>query len=161
MDTNILDKSVNVTVINRDGEDAGTAVFTEIDGGVKLEVNFHGLPQGEFAMHVHEVGLATAPDFTDAGSHFNPTGAQHGKHSENGPHIGDLPNIVVPETGEFEGAFVIDNTSLTEGEPNTLNNPNGTTLIVHVGADDYISQPTGDAGDRQLAGVIFAKQEEE
>ena len=153
-----MSKTVTANMINRKGEDAGKAVFTEVDNGVIVEVEFQGLPEGEFAMHIHEVGLATAPDFTDAGSHFNPTGAEHGIHSEKGPHVGDLPNIHVPASGEFKGKYVIQHTSLTEGEKNTLNQEDGTTLIVHVGADDYKSQPTGDAGDRQLAGVIFAKK---
>ena len=153
-----MSEKVIARMINKAGEESGTATFTQANNGVIMELKLYNMPAGEFAMHVHEVGLATAPDFTDAGGHFNPTGATHGIHSERGPHVGDLPNIKITESGEFEGLFVIAHTSLKEGDVNTLNNENGTTLIVHEGHDDYISQPTGDAGGRQLGGVIFAKK---
>lgn len=144
-----------VKVFNREGKEAGTATLTEVSGGVNLHVEFHGLPAGEFAMHIHEKGAATAPDFTDAGSHFNPTGAEHGKLSEHGKHVGDMDNIVVGEDGTFVGDRLIEGATLAPDSENTLQSEAGTSLIVHVGPDDYHSQPTGAAGDRQLGAVIF------
>lgn len=149
-------ESITVDMLNNDGDQVGTAVFEEsLEGGVTLNLNLEGLPAGEYGMHIHEVGSATAPTFEDAGSHFNPTESEHGVNSESGPHVGDLPNLVVPEDGVVAESIEIPNTTLQPDGENTLNNENGTSLIIHMDADDYESQPTGDAGDRMLGGVIF------
>lgn len=153
---------VEADVINSEEEVLGTAHFTEDqDGKVELHLQLSGLEEGEYGMHIHEVGLATAPTFEDAGSHFNPTDVEHGTETESGPHLGDLPNLVVDETGEVDEVFELheDVTLDPEGE-NTLNSTDGTTLIIHTAADDYESQPTGDAGERQAAAVIFAPLED-
>lgn len=150
-------ESVTVDMLNNDGDQVGTAVFEEtLEGGVTLNLNLEGLPAGEYGMHIHEVGSATAPTFEDAGSHFNPTEAEHGVNSESGPHVGDLPNLIVSEDGVVDLMIDIPNTSLQLDGENTLNSENGTSLIVHTDEDDYESQPTGDAGDRMLGGVIFS-----
>lgn len=149
-------ESVTVDMVNSDGEKVGTAVFEETtEGGVTLNLNLEGIPAGEYGMHIHEVGSATPPTFEDAGSHFNPTDVEHGINSETGPHVGDLPNLEVPEDGVVEETIEVPNTTLEPDGENTLNNENGTSLIVHTEMDDYESQPTGDAGDRMLGGVIF------
>lgn len=149
-------ESITVDMLNNDGEQVGTAVFEEsTEGGVTLNLNLEGVPAGEYGMHIHEVGSATPPTFEDAGSHFNPTDAEHGINSETGPHVGDLPNLVVPEDGVVAESIEVPNTTLQPDGENTLNNENGTSLIIHMDADDYESQPTGDAGDRMLGGVIF------
>lgn len=153
--------SVTVDMVNSDGEQIGTAVFEEsTEHGVTLNLNLEGLPAGEYGMHIHEVGSATPPDFEDAGSHFNPTDVEHGINSETGPHVGDLPNLVVPEDGVVEEMIEVPNTTLQPDGENTLNNEKGTALIIHTQADDYESQPTGDAGDRQAGGVIFEETAE-
>ncbi|MGO4936811.1 superoxide dismutase family protein [Fundicoccus sp. Sow4_H7] len=152
---------VVVDVINNEEEVMGTATFREDkDGKVTLELKLEGLEAGEYGMHIHEVGLATAPTFEDAGSHFNPTDVEHGNESETGPHAGDLPNLVVGEDGKVEETIEIPDVTLDPEGENTLNNTDGTTLIVHTEADDYETQPTGDAGDRMLAAVIFAPLED-
>lgn len=126
-----------------------------------MELELEGLPEGEYGMHIHKVGMATAPTFEDAGSHFNPTDVEHGTNSETGPHVGDLPNLEVPEDGTVSETVDIPNTTLKEGGENSLhNNGQGTALIVHSDADDYESQPTGDAGDRMLGGVIIEGSEQ-
>jgi Cu-Zn family superoxide dismutase len=153
---------VTVEMVNSDEEVAGTATFEEAADGVTLTLDLEGLPEGEFGMHIHEVGMATPPTFEDAGSHFNPTDVEHGINSETGPHVGDLPNLEVPADGVVQETVEIPNTTLEEGGENSLhNNGQGTALIIHTGADDYETQPTGDAGDRMLGGVIIPGSQEE
>lgn len=153
-------ETVTVDMLNNDGEEVGTATFEETETGVTLNLNLEGIPEGEYGMHIHEVGMATPPTFEDAGSHFNPTDVEHGVDSESGPHIGDLPNLVVPEDGVVDEVIEVPDTTLQADGENTLNSEQGTSLIVHTDADDYASQPTGDAGDRMLGGVIFPGNEE-
>lgn len=147
---------VIVTMVNSESEEIRTATFEEAEEGVRLDLSLAGLPEGEFGMHIHEYGSATPPTFEDAGSHFNPTDVEHGVESETGPHIGDLPNLVVPESGAVDEMFVLYDTTLDPEGENTLNSETGTSLIIHTEPDDYESQPTGDAGDRQAGGVIFS-----
>lgn len=152
---------VETEVINSEEDVLGTAIFREdMEGNVTLVLELEGLEEGEYGMHIHEVGLATAPTFEDAGSHFNPTDVEHGINSETGPHLGDLPNLVVGEDGTVSETIEIEGVTLDPEGENTLNSTDGTTLIIHTGADDYESQPTGDAGDRQAAAVIFAPLED-
>lgn len=152
---------VETEVINSDEEAIGTAVFREdMEGNVTLELELEGLEAGEYGMHIHEVGLATAPTFEDAGSHFNPTDVEHGTESETGPHLGDLPNLVVGEDGTVSEVIEIPGVTLDPEGEHTLNSTDGTTLIIHTGTDDYETQPTGDAGERQAAAVIFAPLED-
>lgn len=153
-------ETVSVTMIDSNSNDLGIAVFSEEDGEVILKLDLQGMSPGEYGMHIHEVGQATPPTFEDAGSHFNPTNVEHGTESETGPHIGDLPNLVVPENGIVQESIVIPNTSLQENGENTLNTEQGTSLIIHTEADDYESQPSGDAGARMVGGVIFPVSEE-
>lgn len=151
----------SIEMINNDEEVIGTADFTQdAHGVVTLHIQLENLEPGEYGFHIHEVGLATAPDFEDAGSHFNPTDVDHGAQSETGPHLGDLPNLVVGEDGTVDETIEIEGVTLEADAENSLQSIDGTTLIIHTGADDYTSQPTGDAGDRQAAGVIFAPQED-
>lgn len=155
------DFEVESTVINSDEEEIGTAIFRQdAQGLVTLELKLEGLEEGEYGMHIHTVGLATAPTFEDAGGHFNPEDVEHGTESETGPHAGDLPNLVVGEDGTVDEIIEIPHVSLDPEGENTLNSTDGTTLIIHEGTDDYTTQPTGDAGDRQAAAVIFAPLED-
>lgn len=154
------DESVTVNMMNNNGEEVGTAIFEETEDGVSLKLNLEGISSGEYGMHIHEIGEATPPTFEDAGSHFNPTDVEHGVNSETGPHAGDLPNLVVPKNGVVEETIKVPDVSLQPNEENTLNSEQGTSLIVHTDADDYESQPTGDAGDRMLGGVIFPSSKE-
>lgn len=137
-----------------DGNDVGWVRIHGSPNGVLVRARFSGLPEGEHAFHVHEVGKCEPP-FESAGGHYNPGDDKHGFLVKGGPHAGDLPNIVIPQSKSLEIDVMADNLDVKGGKAPLLD-ANGSTFIVHVGQDDYKSQPSGDAGKRIACGVIEA-----
>lgn len=150
--------SITVEMYNTEAERVGRAIFDEGENGVTIILTLEDIPAGEYGMHIHEVGMATPPTFEDAGSHFNPTDAEHGFDNEAGHHLGDLPNLVVPENGIVNEVIEVEKVSLLPDVDYTLATEEGTSLIIHTEADDYETDPSGDSGDRMIGGVIFAPQ---
>jgi Cu-Zn family superoxide dismutase len=137
------------------GNLVGTAEFVEGSGRVSINVNIAGgVEPGEHGIHIHETGALT-PSFEAAGEHFNPTDNNHGFESPNGPHAGDLENIVVGLDGTASYSTFNDQVTLSGG-PNSLLDGDGSALVVHAMPDDYVTDPSGDSGDRVAAGVIEA-----
>jgi superoxide dismutase, Cu-Zn family len=124
-------------------------------GGVLITASFiaKGLPPGPHAFHVHEKG-ACAPNFDAAGDHFDPEGHQHGALAAQGAHAGDLPNLHIPESGNYVVEMVAARLSLKPRDPGNVLDEDGSTIVVHAKPDDYKSQPSGEAGDRIACGVI-------
>lgn len=136
-----------------DGNSVGTVQLMETPNGVLLSAKLSGLPAGKHAFHIHETGKCEPP-FTSAGGHYNPTGAKHGFEVKGGPHAGDMPNITIPESGSLAFDTVDPRVTLAKGKKTTLFDDDGSAIVIHAGADDYKSQPSGDAGDRIACGVI-------
>jgi Cu-Zn family superoxide dismutase len=150
-------KPVTVTLKDAAGKDVGTAKLSDGPGGkgVKIVANLKGLPPGEHALHFHATAKCEAPGFTTAGGHFNPTTAHHGINNPATPkpHAGDMANFTVGKKGTAKITVTNDAVTLGDG-PNSLFTGGGTSLMVHAKADDLMSDPSGNAGDRIACGTV-------
>ena len=130
---------------------AGKAVFTQIGDNIKLVVSLANASAGEHAVHIHTTGDCSAPDGKSAGGHWNPTGVAHGKWGEGEFHLGDIGNMTVDNQGMGKIELT---TNLWEMNTGSDIDIVGKAIIVHAGADDFVSQPSGNAGARIGCGVI-------
>ena len=146
--------TAKVTLTDAKGASVGTATIRQEGNGVSVDLNLMNLTPGEHAIHFHEKPSCTAPDFKSAGGHFNPTGAHHGLHNPAGPHAGDMENFTVAADGTSHQTMVDDRVTLEPGKPNSLYANGGTSLVIHAKADDMMSDPAGNSGDRIACGVI-------
>jgi Cu-Zn family superoxide dismutase len=135
------------------GRTVGRATLTQAPHGLLIALDLTGVPAGTRAMHVHDIGQCDAPAFTSAGAHYNPTVRAHGIRSPNGMHGGDLPNVVVPVGGATRVEVFTRELQLGPGM-GTLFDRDGSALMLHSTADDYASDPGGNAGTRYACGVI-------
>jgi Cu-Zn family superoxide dismutase len=83
-------------------------------------------------------------------------GKEHGLNNSKGPHAGDLPNLEVGENGTGHMDVTTDLVTLSPG-PTTLFTANGTSLVIHAGTDDQMTNPSGNSGARIICGVIEKK----
>jgi superoxide dismutase, Cu-Zn family len=142
---------------DRDGKSIGMATFREVLGGVVIDIDVKGLTPGLHAVHVHAIGKCEGPAFTSAGGHFNPAQKKHGLRSAEGPHAGDMPNMYIAKDGTGRFEVLADNITLKTGDRSVFD-ADGSALVIHAGADDDMTDPTGNSGDRAACGVITAGQ---
>jgi superoxide dismutase, Cu-Zn family len=148
-------KSARADIMNAQGAKIGTATLTAAPDGVKVAVTLSDLTPGEHGIHIHNVGKCEGPGFTSAGGHFNPTNSHHGINNTQDPHphVGDLANLTVDQSGKAKAAFTIAGATLGDGA-NSLFHEGATSLVIHAKADDLMSDPSGNSGDRIACGVI-------
>lgn len=130
----------------------GRAELVARGDGVALTIVAAGLAPGARGFHIHTTGRCEGPDFTSAGGHLNPAGARHGTEAEGGAHLGDLPNLTIDENRSV--TTTVDLTGTREAWLSHLFDGDGTALVIHENADDYRTDPTGNAGKRIACGVI-------
>nr|WP_256202388.1 superoxide dismutase family protein [Stenotrophomonas pictorum] len=133
----------------------GTIHFLLVDGKLRASGDISGLkPDSQHGFHIHEKGDCSAPDGSSAGGHFNPGSSEHGSVDAVAHHGGDMPNISADAQGNahIDGP-VASNVNAGKGDAFDII---GRGLIVHADADDYQTQPTGNAGARLACAVITA-----
>jgi Cu-Zn family superoxide dismutase len=132
---------------------SGTLHFTALpdDGGLHIHGTITGLdPNSTHAFHIHEFGDASAPDGMSAGGHFNPEHHQHGGPDSPEHHAGDLGNI----TADASGTATVDITAPGLSIAGMKDPILGRSVVLHAKTDDFVTQPTGNAGGRIAVGII-------
>jgi Cu-Zn family superoxide dismutase len=125
----------------------GTAKFTQTGKTVELDMNVLKLnPNGIHAAHIHEKGDCSSLDGSSAGGHWNPTSHDHGKWGVGEHHAGDLGNLKADKNGTARLIMKTDQWCL--GCSDGTKNLYGKSIIIHQQADDFKTQPTGNAGGR-------------
>jgi Cu-Zn family superoxide dismutase len=137
-----------------DGRSLGEVRLEETpSNGVLLTVDLEGLEPGVHGFHIHETGRCEG-DFSSAGGHFAPRGHAHGIWSPQGRHAGDLLNVRVADDGSLHAERLAEAVTLRDGPTESLMDADGSAIVIHAGADDYRSQPSGAAGARVACGVV-------
>ena len=148
-------KEISFMLESKSGSSAtGKVTFTQDGDVVKMVAELTGLEPGTHAIHIHEKSDCSAADGTSTGGHWNPTFADHGKWGdESGYHKGDIGNMEADENGNASISMKTDEWCIGCGDENK--DILGKSIIVHQGADDFTTQPTGDAGGRISCGGII------
>lgn len=128
----------------------GVVKFYQTDSGVLVETEVDGLPyemgnckQRVFGFHIHEGTECTGNEmdmFAGAMAHYNPQKCQHPQHA------GDMPPLFGNQEYAFS-VFLTDRFSVEE----VL----GRTVIIHGSPDDFVTQPSGNSGEKIACGVII------
>jgi Cu-Zn family superoxide dismutase len=139
------------TLRTASGQDVGRATVREVAGGLRVTIDARFLTPGMHGAHLHTIGRCEAPDFASAGPHWNPTAMKHGSMNPQGPHEGDLPNLVIGADGRGTLGINIAGASF-----DALVDADGAAMVIHAAADDMMTDPSGNSGGRIACGVLVA-----
>ncbi len=135
----------------KDENVTGTIAFHRAGAQVRVVADLAGFkPNSIHGIHFHESGDLSAPDLSSAGGHFNPTNMPHAGPDDAKHHAGDLGNITADGQGKVHKEWMLSGITLGSGKTDVI----GKSVIIHSGADDLKSQPSGDSGGRIAGGVI-------
>ncbi|NGP89818.1 superoxide dismutase family protein [Fodinibius halophilus] len=142
-------QAVAVVHATAGNEVSGTVTFTKKEKGVRVQADLSGLSEGKHGFHVHQYGDCRADDGTSAGGHYNPADNKHAGPDAESRHVGDMGNIEADADGNATIDYM-DSTIELNGADSII----GRGVVLHGGADDLESQPSGAAGPRVGCGVV-------
>lgn len=142
----------NVALVAPPGSNyGGRARIAQHGALVVVRVDMTGLqPNREYGLHVHEHGDCLGATAAGIGGHFNPDGKTHGRPGREPSHAGDLPNLRADGEGFVTYVHQTNALSISGGPRNIV----GRSIVVSRDADDYSSQPDGNAGPPIACGFI-------
>ena len=148
-----MDRKFNAkAVINGRGiykEINGIAYFYKTNNGVLVVMEIKGLPKGVnncsgriYGVHIHEGNSCTGNEsdmFANTKSHYNPNMCMHPYHA------GDMPPLF-ESNGHAFMMFLTDRFTIGEIIDRTI--------VIHDMSDDFITQPSGNSGNKIACGLI-------
>ncbi len=154
----------SASVINNAGEKIGGIDLIQGPEGVLMNIDIHNLTPGAHGFHIHKVGNCDDhKHFKSASGHVTEEGDAHGLLNPQGPELGDLPNLIVPENGHVKIQLYADDLEIFpedgEMEEETLLDADGSAFMIHEHPDDHKTQPIGGAGARIACGVIVGNNQ--
>jgi Cu-Zn family superoxide dismutase len=75
--------------------------------------------------------------------------AKHGAMNPQGPHEGDLPNLVIANDGRGTIGVTIPGATMAG-----LMDADGAAMVIHAQPDDLRTDPSGNSGSRIACGVF-------
>lgn len=117
----------------------GIIVYTQVSG---LPIQNKKCMEPVFGFHIHEGEECTgnkADEFADTKMHYNPQKCKHPYHA------GDMPPLF-GNNGYAVSVFLTDRFTIREIIDKTV--------IIHSNADDFTTQPSGNAGTKIACGKI-------
>jgi Cu-Zn family superoxide dismutase len=151
----VLAQRAGTSLRNAQGQVIGEATAVRAGNVVRVRINVRGFSPGVHGVHLHQAGRCDGPDFASAGPHWNPTSHQHGRLNQQGPHLGDLPNLQVGANGSGRIDFAVPVPAGTAAGANPLLDADGTAVVIHAAADDLRTDPSGNSGARIACGVLI------
>jgi Cu-Zn family superoxide dismutase len=129
---------------------AGSVTFTTDGTQTQLTASITGAPASAMlGFHIH-VNAACGADGMEASGHWNPEAVDHGQWTATPHHLGDIGNLTTDASGAATFTLTTDAWSLGTGATNDVVNH---AVVLHAMADDFMTQPTGNAGGRIACGV--------
>ena len=140
------------------GAAAGEVTIMQAPRGILLRVLASGLTPGWHGMHIHSVATCADAGFKASGGHIHDalvTAPVHGLLNAAESDSGDLPNVFADSGGKVNADVFASGLTLgpADGRLNILDT-DGSALVIHAAADDYLSQPIGGAGARVACAAI-------
>lgn len=145
-----MNEAVVVLVPSKGSDVGGTILLKQASGYVQLSGDVTGLTPGKHGFHIHQFGDMRSTDGTATGGHYNPHKTPHGGPHSKQHHAGDFGNVEAGANGVAKVNIKANGLKLSD----VL----GRAIVVHGGADDLKSQPSGAAGPRVAVGVIGLAQ---
>merc|ERR1711970_33444 len=157
-----LGQSETFDIINKAHDIIGSVKLTQGHEGILIGIEATGLPPGKHGLHIHEFGSCTGSSgFKSAGGHqgkhpqandqTHACGYQdcnHGFINRYGPEEGNLPNLIVPASGDVHVEFYNHMVNLFDqnNEKPPLLAGDGSAIVIHQFPDDHNTQPIGGSG---------------
>ncbi|MFP5328510.1 MAG: superoxide dismutase family protein [Alphaproteobacteria bacterium] len=122
------------TLISPGGNELGSVQASDGPDGVVVVIDARGLQPGTHQLQIHTVGQCQGPNFVSAGP---------------GQAGGVIQNVTIESDGLLKQTVKVPGARLAQ-----VRDADGSSLVLHMNADNPPTDPSGNAGDRIACAII-------